>query len=255
MSYKLKVSIITVCFNSEKTISDTIQSVISQNYPHIEHIIVDGASTDKTLEIINSYSEHLTFVSEKDRGIYDAMNKGISMAKGDIIGILNADDFYADNNAISDIVNVFQAQPEISGCYSDLIYVDQNNINKTVRYWKSGSFRKGLFKTGWMPAHPTFFAKKEIYDQFGLFDLDYKIAADFELLFRFIGQHQISTAYLEKVLIKMRTGGTTNKSLKNIWLQNMEIIHKLKLVYPDFSVSLFIFKKILNRTLQFIQKP
>lgn len=254
MNINFKISIITVCYNSEKTILDTIKSVMSQTYPNLEHIIIDGNSTDNTLSIIKSFGDKLTFISEHDFGIYDAMNKGILIATGEVIGLLNADDFYVDDTVLSQVAKVFE-DTSIQACYANLVYVDQNDTSRVIRYWESQDFKSGLFKRGWMPAHPTFFVRKQIYEQYGLFNLDHKIAADFELLFRFIEQHQIKTAYIDKVLVKMRTGGTTNKSLKNIWIQNKEIIRILSSFYPDFSVAKFICKKLLNRTLQFLQKP
>ncbi len=250
----MKISIITVCFNSASTIKDTINSVLSQTHQDIEYIIIDGASIDNTLDIIKSYNSQLTYISEKDGGIYDAMNKGIAVATGDVIGTLNADDFYANENVLEEISQVFMDY-DIEACFGDLVYVGQKNTNKIVRYWKSRDYVSGLFKSGWMPAHPTFFARKSVYKRLGGFDLNYKIAADFELLFRFIAQNKIKLKYLPKVLVKMRLGGTTNKNLSNILMQNKEIISILKKYYPDFSVVYFAFKKLINRFFQFLSHP
>jgi len=250
----MKISIITVCYNSAETITDTITSVASQQYNDKEHIIVDGASRDSTMDIVKSADSISRYISEPDKGIYDGMNKGLRLATGDVIGLLNADDFYADDTVLSQVANVFK-DPNIKACFANLVYVDQHDTSRVVRYWKSRPYQQGLFKSGWMPAHPTFFVKKEVYAQYGLFDLSYKIAADFELLFRLIEQKNIPTAYIDNVLVNMRTGGTTNKNLKNIWAQNKEIIHTLKAAYPDFSIAKFIFGKLFNRTWQFIQKP
>ena len=250
----MKVSIITVSFNSALTIKDTINSVLSQTYQDIEYIIIDGASSDKTLDIIKSYNGKLTYISEKDGGIYDAMNKGIALATGDVIGTLNADDFYTNENVLEEIAQLFM-DSNVEACFGDLVYVDQKSTNKIVRYWKSRDYILGLFKSGWMPAHPTFFVRKSVYDRLGGFNLEYRIAADFELLFRFIEQNEINTKYLPKVLVKMRLGGTTNKSLSNILRQNKEIISTLKKYYPDFSVLKFIFKKLSDRFFQFLSRP
>jgi glycosyltransferase involved in cell wall biosynthesis len=250
----LKISIITVCFNSEKTIKDTITSIENQNGVNVEHIIIDGASTDNTLNIINQHNNISKLISEPDKGIYDAMNKGITLATGEIVGTLNADDFYYDNDVLKEVEIAF-LDPGIDACYGDLVYIKQEDINQTVRFWKSNDYKDGLFKSGWMPAHPTFFVRKSIYDKLGMFRLDYKIAADFELLFRLIEQNKIKTKYIPKVMVKMRLGGTTNKSFRNIWIQNKEIVNTLRGFYPDFSLSNFILSKFINRTIQFIKHP
>lgn len=250
----MKISIITVCYNSADTITDTIASVASQQYNDKEHIIVDGASRDSTMDIVKSADSITRYISEPDKGIYDGMNKGLKLATGDVIGLLNADDFYTNHTVLTQVAEVFK-QPNIQACFANLVYVDQDDTSHVVRYWKSRPYQQGLFKSGWMPPHPTFFVRKEVYEQYGLFDLSYKIAADFELLFRFIEQKNIPTAYIDNVLVNMRTGGTTNKNLKNIWLQNIEIINTLKAAYPDFSITKFILGKLFNRTWQFIQKP
>lgn len=246
-----KISVITVCFNSAKTIKDTINSVLSQKHQDIEYIIIDGGSNDNTTAIINSYNGALTYISEKDNGIYDAMNKGFALATGDVIGTLNADDFYANENVLEDIAKVF-LDTDVQACYGDLVYVSQQDTSKIVRYWKSRSYVSDLFKSGWAPAHPTFFARRSTYDRLGGFNLNYKIAADFELLFRFIELNKVKTKYLPEVLVKMRLGGTTNKNLHNIIKQNKEIFSVLNKHYADFSLPNFIFKKLSSRFFQFI---
>jgi len=250
----MKISIITVCYNSRTTIRDTIESVLAQNYSNIEYIIVDGLSNDGTLDIIREYGKRIDIViSESDIGIYDAMNKGIQSATGDVIGILNSDDFYIDDHVLSDVAKVFLDQ-NIDACYGDLVYVKQNNVDQVVRFWKSRDYKLGLFKAGWMPPHPTFFVRKSVYERLGSFDLNYKIAADFELLFRFIEQHKIRTRYLPKVLVKMRLGGKSNKSLANIYKQNREIIRALKCNYRRFSISKFLLNKAIIRFIQLLTK-
>jgi glycosyltransferase involved in cell wall biosynthesis len=250
----MKISVITVCYNSKKTIYDTLKSVSNQVNVDIEHIIVDGASKDSTLAIVKQFSHVCKVISEPDNGIYDAMNKGIALAKGDVIGTLNADDFYVNDSVLVEVSKIFE-DPTVEACFADLVYVEQHNTNKTVRYWKSRGYFPGLFKSGWMPAHPTFFARRSVYERFGMFNLNYKIAADFELLFRLIEQNKIKTEYLPKVLVKMRLGGTTNKSISNIMSQNKEIIAILKKHYSDISLFKFILKKLYNRFFQYILRP
>lgn len=229
-------------------------SVSNQKNVDVEHIIVDGASKDGTLDIINNHHKVSQLISEPDKGIYDAMNKGIKLATGEIIGTLNADDFYLDNNVLKEVEKVF-LDPVVEACYGDLVYIKQDDVNQTVRFWKSNEYKEGLFKSGWMPAHPTFFVRKTVYERLGAFKLDYKIAADFELLFRFIEQNKIKTQYIPKVMVKMRLGGTTNKSIKNICIQNSEIVNTLRSYYPDFSLLKFILSKFINRAIQFIKHP
>lgn len=250
----MKISVITVCYNSAATIGDTINSIASQSYVDKEYIVVDGNSSDATMDIVRASSCVSNFVSESDKGIYDAMNKGITLATGDVVGTLNADDFYANDDVLAKVAKVF-LDPTIEACYGDLVYVKQDNVDQVVRFWKSRDYESGLFKSGWMPAHPTFFVRKSVYDKLGNFDLDYKIAADFELLFRFIEQNKIKTKYLPEVLVKMRLGGTTNKNLSNILKQNKEIIAILNRHYGDFSTGKFIFIKLANRLLQFFHRP
>jgi len=218
----MKVSIITAVYNNKDTIKDAIESVLSQTYKNIEYIIIDGASTDGTVDIIRNYGDKIDkFISEKDNGIYDAMNKGINLASGDIVGILNSDDFYVDNRVIEKVVDVFENKT-IDSLYGDLVYVDKDNIDKIVRYWKSREYKEGLFKKGWHPAHPTFFVKREVYEKYGMFNLDFKIAADYELMLRFLEKYKITTAYLPEILVKMRVGGESNRSIKNIIRANIE---------------------------------
>ena len=223
----LKITIITVCYNSEKTIKNTLESIESQTFKKIEHIIVDGKSTDNTLSIIKEYSSKRKIISEHDKGIYDAMNKGIKLAEGDIIGFLNSDDFYANNDILSKVANIFKNNASLDACYADLIYTDQNDLFKNIRYWKSSKFIPGLFSKGWCPPHPTFFVRSSVYKQFGIFNLNYRIASDIELMMRFIEVHKINIRYIPELWIKMRMGGITNNSFKNIFIQNKEILHAL----------------------------
>jgi glycosyltransferase involved in cell wall biosynthesis len=210
----VKVTIITATYNSAATIADTLVSVKTQTYPDIEHVVIDGCSKDGTLDIVKK-SGHVNHVlSEPDEGIYDAMNKGIKLASGDIIGILNSDDFYPDDQVIADVVSHF----EKTGCdalYADLVYIDPEKNGRIIRKWKSGGFNRNNFLRGWMPPHPTFFVRRSVYERFGVFDTRLKSAADYELLLRFLYLKQVSACYLPRVTVHMRAGGMSNRSLKN----------------------------------------
>lgn len=209
----LKISLITVCFNAENTINQCIQSVFSQNFKNVEYIIVDGGSTDKTVEIINQYKDKINiFLSEPDDGIYDAMNKGIKLAGGDIIGMLNADDSFADNNTLSTVAEAFK-QSNARIIYGDLDFV--NSHGSIVRKWRTGQYSHGLFNWGWMPPHPTFYCKRELFHQFGYYSLEYGTAADYELMLRFMHLNRINAFYIKKVLIGMKIGGISNKRIDN----------------------------------------
>jgi glycosyltransferase involved in cell wall biosynthesis len=252
MPAMMKLSIITVCYNSEETISDTLRSIEKQTYNNIEYIIIDGGSTDGTVDLIKKSPAVTHYVSESDDGIYDAMNKGIKMATGDVIGTLNADDFYTDQNVLTRISEYFQ-DDAVDAVYADLIYVNQLETDKTVRLWKSESYRPCLFKQGWVPPHPTFFARKKVYDNFGYFNLKYQLAADFELLFRLVEVKKIKTVHIPHVLVKMRMGGATNKSFRNIFVQNKEILSVLKAHYSNFSAIKWVIYKGLDRVAQFVR--
>ncbi|MGC9047013.1 MAG: glycosyltransferase family 2 protein [Minisyncoccia bacterium] len=231
----MKISIITPSFNSEKTIEETIKSVLSQSYENIEYIIIDGGSKDKTLAIINQYKDKISkIVSEPDKGIYDAMNKGIKLASGEVVGILNSDDLYADEKVIETIVETFKNY-DVDCAWGDLVYF-LDNPNKIIRIWKSSDYKEGLFERGWVPPHPTFFVKKEIYEKFGYFRLDFPVAADYELMFRFLKKYKIKWKYIPKILVKMRAGGTANK-FKNIIKGNLECIRAWKV--NDFKIPFY----------------
>ena len=220
----MKISIITVVWNNKDTIKDTIKSVLNQTYRDIEYIIIDGASTDGTVEIVKSYGDKITkFMSEPDKGIYDAMNKGIKLATGDVIGILNADDFYIDDHVLTRVAKEF-LKSNIEAMFADLVYVKPDNVKKTVRHYDSSKFSPEKFAYGWMPAHPTFFLKKKCYDQYGLYKTDYKIAADYELLIRMLYLNKVSYNYIPEILIKMRLGGVSTNSLQSNWILNQEIL-------------------------------
>jgi glycosyltransferase len=207
------ISIITATFNSASTLRDCLTSVSSQHIT-AEHLIIDGVSTDKTLSIVNSYPHIAKTISEPDRGIYDAMNKGIALATADVIGILNSDDFYADRDVLAKVAQVF-TKDGVDSCYGDLVYVDPANISRITRVWKSGPFHINNFFWGWMPPHPTFFVRRTVYEKYGMFNLNLGSAADYELMLRFLVKHKITMAYIPEVLVKMRAGGVSNVSLRN----------------------------------------
>ncbi|OHE09012.1 MAG: glycosyl transferase [Sulfurimonas sp. RIFOXYD12_FULL_33_39] len=220
----MKVSIITVVRNNKECIKDAIESVLNQTYKDIEYIIIDGASSDGTVEIVQSYKDKISkFISESDRGLYDAMNKGLALASGDIVGILNSDDFYIDEFVIEKVVKEFESL-HVDSVFADLVYVKPDNLDKTVRYYDSGHFNPQKFAYGWMPAHPTFFVKREVYEKYGLFRTDLKIASDFDILVRFLYTHKISYSYIKEVLIKMRTGGVSTNGFKSKIVLNKEIL-------------------------------
>ena len=220
----MKISIITVSYNSAKTIEDTITSILNQDYPDIEYIIIDGASTDGTMKIVNRYEQQISCViSEPDKGIYDAMNKGIKLATGDIIGILNADDFYIGSHVVTRVVKEFQLS-NVGAVFADLVYVKPGNLNKIERRYSSKAFTPTKFAYGWMPAHPTFFLKKKYYDRYGLYKTDYQIAADYELLIRMLYLNKVPYNYIPEVFIKMRLGGVSTSSLQSNIILNKEIL-------------------------------
>ena len=224
----MKLSLITASFNNISTIETTLKSVIAQTSKNIEYIVVDGNSNDGTFEVIEKYSDHISkIIHEPDFGIYDALNKGIFAATGDVIGFLHADDFFADEFVVENVLKVFEEQ-KTDSVYGDLQYVSAVNTDKIVRYWSSGNFTPKKLHRGWMPPHPATFIKKRIYQKYGNFNIDYQIAADYESILRFFGKAEISTCYLPKVLIKMRTGGASNKSAKNIILKMKEDYTALK---------------------------
>lgn len=221
----MKVSIITICFNSSETIFETIKSVNNQSYNFIEHIFIDGGSKDNTLEIIkNSSKRASTVISEKDDGIYNAMNKGLQHAKGEIVGFLNSDDILFDKETVNNIVLEFNSKTDC--VYGDLIFV--NSENKTVRKWKSRKFKSGLFRYSWTPAHPTFYCRKSIYDKLGCYREDFSIAADVDLMFRFLEIHKIKSSYMDQIIVKMKIGGVSTQSIDSTFILSKEVFNSFK---------------------------
>lgn len=218
----MKISVITVTYNAAATIEDCLKSVISQDYPDLEYIVVDGASVDSTLDILKKYKSNISrFISEKDEGLYDALNKGIALATGEYIAILHADDFYANPWVISAYARMLKSG-DCDAVYADLVYVDAKNKEQVVRKWKSGFYSQGAFLYGWMPPHPTFIVKNLLYQKLGNYNLEFKTAADYELMLRFIHKHQIRLCYLPETTVYMRRGGMSNSSLANRFKANME---------------------------------
>ncbi|OPX40858.1 MAG: glycosyl transferase [Desulfobacteraceae bacterium 4484_190.3] len=245
----MKISIITAVRNGVSSIGDCIESVQNQTYP-VEHIIIDGGSTDGTIEIVNKYRDRISkFISEQDKGIYDGMNKGIKIATGDIIGILNSDDVYADETVIEEVVKAMEGK-NADVCWGDLVYVKKNDTDNIVRYWKSSAYKSGRFKRGWMPPHPTFFVRKSVYEKYGYFNLDFPIAADYEIMLRFLERYKISSYYIPKFLVKMRAGGRSNKSLLNIIRANIQCYKAWEVNGLSVNPLVFLIKPA-SKTFQF----
>lgn len=250
----MNVSIITVVYNGAEFIRDCIESVLHQTYPNLEYIIVDGKSTDGTVDIVQSYGKRVSrFVSESDKGLYDAMNKGIQMATGDVIGLLNADDFYRHNRVIENMVATLERTGS-DAVYGDMLYVDRANPQKIKRYWRSGWYSENAFLWGWMPGHLSFFARRSLYQKYGLFRVDMKSAADYELMLRFIHKNKVKLAYMDEVTIVMRMGGVSNNSVANRLEANRDDRRAWQLngLTPYFFTFWF---KPLRKLTQYVTKP
>jgi len=218
----MKISIITAVFNRADCVGRAVNSVQQQTYPDVEHVVIDGASTDGTLEILqNCLDASATLVSEPDKGIYDALNKGLNRANGDVIGIMHSDDFFADTEVLQHVVAAF-SDPMIDAVYGDLDYVAKTDTSRMIRHWRSGAFHPSNLAWGWMPPHPTLFLRRRVIDQWGGFDARFRIAADYDAILRYFGQGKIRAAYIPRVLVKMQVGGVSNRSLTNIWLKSRE---------------------------------
>ena len=249
-----KITIITVAYNSANTIRDTINSITNQDYKNIEYIIIDGGSNDGTIDIIKEFPDTVDYyISEKDKGIYDAMNKGIIAATGDIIGILNSDDFYPNNFILSNVAKSFY-QEQCDAVYGDLVYVHMQDTSRIVRYWQAGTYTTAKLKNGWMLPHPTFFVKSSIYNRFGLYSTELKQAADYKMILKLLYKHNISASYIPMILVKMRMGGASNVSLRQRLRANKE--DGLAWTKNQLKRPLFVrIKKPLQKVRQFFIKP
>jgi len=251
----MKVSIITVCLNSEKTIRDTIASVLSQDFPNIEYIIIDGGSKDKTLSIVHEYEDRIgKIINEPDEGLYDAMNKGINIASGEVIGILNSDDFFENDNIINVVVNAFEKNPTVDLVFGDLVYVRPDNLNQIVRYYSSLNFRSWKPRFGWIPPHPSTFMKRSVYEKFGVYNVSFKIAADYEFFVRVLQVHKLSFYQIPKVLVRMRVGGVSTSGFKSSYRLTQEIVKACKLngIYTNLF---FVLTKIPFKLVELYKRP
>ena len=249
----VKVSVITICHNSEHFIADTIRSVLSQTYPEIEYIVVDGNSQDNTLEIIKSFGTRISkWVSEPDKGLYDALNKGLAMATGEIVGFLHSDDIFANETVIETMADFF-TNPGLDSVYGDIQYVDQNDIHKTLTNRKSGKFSRTKLRFGWLPPHPTFYVRRKLYNEYGNFDTTFDIAADYDSILRFLVKHKISTTYIPMVMVKMRVGGVSNRTMHNIsrkWKEDYRAMKK-----NNFGNVFTLFFKTMRPIAHFYKSP
>lgn len=245
----VKISVITVSYNSAATIADTVRSVAGQTHTDIEHLVIDGSSTDDTVRVVEANRHpNLVLSSEPDKGIYDAMNKGLTRATGEVIGFLNADDFYADPVVLVRVAKAFE-NPHVEACFADLVYVTEDN-RKVVRYWKSRPYEMGSFAYGWSPAHPTFYIRRSALERLGQFDLTYRLAADTEFMMRYLESGGIQSAYIPHVQVRMRVGGVSNNSWRNIMRQNRETLQALKKNAIPYSLLSFVLHKLASRLWQ-----
>ena len=249
-----KVSIITVCYNSDVTLCDTIESVLEQDYRNIEYIIVDGGSTDNTIDIINEYRDKIDVViSEPDKGIYDAMNRGINVATGDLVCILNSDDLYSSTSSVRRLVECGQ-KAGTDTVFADLVFVDPSDTDQIVRYYRSNRFHPKRLRYGWMPAHPTFVVKRELYQKWGLYLLDYRIAADYEMMVRLLYRAGATYTYLPEVVVKMRAGGVSTSGLRSSWVLNREIVRACR--ENSLKTNMFrLLLKIPAKLMERVRKP
>jgi glycosyltransferase involved in cell wall biosynthesis len=248
----MKISIITATYNSSATVRDTLHCIASQTHSDIEHIIIDAVSKDNTLQIVKEFPHVAKTISEKDKGLYDAMNKGVLLATGEVIGILNSDDFYTSDTVLAKVAEAF-ADPSVDAVYGDLQYVKQDDVSKVTRTWKSGHYKKKKFHYGWMPPHPTFFVRSNLYKKAGLFNTTLRSAADYELMLRMMVKYNANVRYIPEVLVKMRDGGVSNATLKNRLHANREDREAWKLngLKPYFFTR---WLKPLRKVFQFINK-
>lgn len=251
----LKISLITVTLNAENSIGRCIESVIAQNFDNVEYIIIDGGSADNTVKVINKYKDHIDlFITEPDKGIYDAINKGIRNANGSIVGILNSDDFFAGNDILSSVASLFELQN------SDIVYGNLDYVNREgdiVRAWRSGGYKSGIFNWGWMPPHPTFYCKKNLYEHLGYYSLEYGTAADYELMIRFMHLNQLKISYLDKTMVKMSIGGVSNQHYINrikAWRHDCRAMRNNGINFPLATIIFKPARKIFQFSLLMSKK-
>jgi glycosyltransferase involved in cell wall biosynthesis len=250
----VKISVVTVCFNSQRTIADTLLSVLSQDYAEVEHIVVDGGSRDGTLEVINRTPNRITkLITEPDRGIYDAMNKGIALATGDVVGFLNSDDIYADSEALRKVAASLSVSA-VDACYGDIVFVAADDPERIVRYWRPGDYAPGRVAKGWMPPHPTFFVRRSAYKLTGGFDLSYRLQGDYEMAIRLLEKQKLRLVYLPETLVRMRMGGASNSSIGNVIRGNQEAYRAAK-THGLARNPLFMVCKVLTRIPQYFARP
>jgi len=249
----VKISVVTVCYNCAHTLADTLESVRRQSHGELEHILVDGGSTDGTQDLVAKHNGRISkFVSEPDEGIYDAMNKGLCLAEGEFVAFLNADDMYTDDHVISDVVAAAEAG-DVDAVYGDLLYVRRDDPGKVVRYWKAGEYLPGAFRLGWVPPHPTFFCRRRVFERFGAFDSAYRLAGDFELMLRLIERHGIRVGYIPRPLVRMRVGGRAN-TVRGVLRGNREILRAFAANGLKPAPG-FFWRKPLVKVGQFLRRP
>jgi len=224
----VKISIVTAAFNCASVVADCLASVAGQSHADLQHVVIDGASTDGTLDVLQAHRDAIAvLVSEPDGGIYDALNKGIARTSGEVVGLLHADDIYADNEVLARVAEAF-ANPEVDAVYGDLVYVSKSDPNRVIRVWRAGAFSPMRLRWGWMPPHPTLFLRRSLYERFGVFNTRYRIAADYDLMLRMLSQLSGKVVYLPEVLVRMRMGGVSNRSLSNIVRKSWEDYQALR---------------------------
>ncbi|MEO1212266.1 MAG: glycosyltransferase family 2 protein [Bacteroidota bacterium] len=250
----MKISIITVCYNAQDYLRDCLDSVAKQDHPDIEHIIIDGASSDNTLTILEEHKDSLAhLVSEKDEGLYDAMNKGIALASGELVGILNADDLYPRPNILSRVAMAFE-DPRIKMSFGDLVYVNDEDLDKVVRYYQANNYTENWWAKGMMPPHPTFFLRKEVYEKHGNFDTSFEICADFDLMVRLFHKEKLPYTYIPETLVKMRTGGSSTQGIKSTLTINKEMLRSCKMHGINTHYGK-IYSKYFTKVFQLLKKP
>lgn len=250
----MKLSLITVTYNAASHIRTCIDSILEQNYPDLQYIIIDGNSTDGTQDIVKSYGDAVdVFVSEPDKGLYDAMNKGVALAEGEVIGLLNADDFYASENVLSRVMHEFEDE-NLDTVFGDLVYVEENNAEKVVRYFPGKGFHPQKMRRGLMPPHPTFFARRKLYDEYGDFDTHFNICADFDLMVRWFHHHEVTYKHIPEILVKMRTGGSSTQGFKSTTKINQEMLRSLRKNGIPSNLPL-LYSKYFTKVFQLLKRP